>query len=93
MPSPLREIIARYTTEADTKPLKETDGLLDTLAKKSGVVGEAFKSLKGYIGGAAIVGGIVAFTREFVSEAENLHYTSQRLRTTTQDLQVLGSGS
>lgn len=91
MPSPLRELIARFATEADTKPLEKSDGLLDSLAKKSGVVGDAFKRLRTAIGGAAIAGGVIAFTREFVSEAENLQYTSDRLRTTTQDLQVMGA--
>lgn len=87
----LRELIARFTTDVDTKPLKDTDGLLDRLAGKSGVVGDAFKRLRGAIGGAAIVGGILGFARSFVAEAEQLQYTSQRLRTTTHDLQVMGA--
>jgi len=87
----LRELIAKFTTDVDTKPLKQTDGLLDKLAKKSGAVGDAFKRLRGAIGGAAIVGGVIAFARDFVAEAEQLQYTSDHLRTTTHDLQVMGA--
>lgn len=87
----VRELIAKFESEANNKPLKETDTLLDKLSKKSGVVGDAFKHLKTALGGAAIAGGIVAFAHEFVAEAENLQYTSDRLRTTTHDLQLMGA--
>jgi len=87
----VRELIAKFTSEADNKPLKETDSLLDKLAKKSGVVGDAFKQLRTALGGAAIAGGVIAFARDFVAEAENLQYTADRIRTTTHDLQVMGA--
>ncbi len=91
MSSPVRELIARFTSEADNKPLEKTDSLMDRLSNKSGVVGDAFKRLRGAIGGAAIIGGIVAFAHNFVQEAEQLQYTSDRLRVTTRELQTLGA--
>lgn len=89
--SAVRELIAKFESEADNRPLKESDSLMDKLAKKSGVVGDAFKRLKTALGGAAIAGGVVAFARDFVNEAEQLQYTSDRLRTTTRELQLMGA--
>lgn len=123
MSSPLRELVARFVTGADTKPLEKADGLMDSLKAKSqkatgvfgklrervaafeqkaaaqmgalekrtGAVGQVVKQVGAAFGALAVVASLKSFASNFIDEAQTLVATSDRLRITTDQLQVLGA--
>lgn len=62
---------------------------MEALQKKAGAVGEVIKRVGGAMGALALVASARSFVSEFVAEARELETVSRRLRTTTQEMQIL----
>jgi phage-related protein len=78
----LRELLARFKIDVDSKPLQQGDAAVEGFAGK-------LRKLGGIIAGAAVVVGIKNFVSGIAATGDELDKTSQRLGVTTDDLQAL----
>lgn len=77
----LRELLARFGFEVDTKPLEKADKAVDKTV-------DAFSGLGSAIAGAALVGGIYHFTQGLIELGSELDDQSNRLGISSDELQA-----
>jgi hypothetical protein len=76
----LRELVARFTTEFDSKPLEKGAAAIDSVFGKLQKLGTALM-------GGAIVGGLAAFTARTIAAGDEIATTAERIGLSTQALQ------
>lgn len=80
MTTALREILAQFAIEFDSKELEKGDGLVDGMVDK-------LKDFGKIVAGAFAVDAIVGFGRQLIDQADQVGLIAQRLDVSTQALQ------
>lgn len=77
----LRELLARFGVEVDTKQLEAGDSAVNSFAEKLSGLGSALT-------GGLLVGGMVSFAQGLIDAGDNLDKASLRLGISTDELQA-----